>query len=584
MKKNLLTLGVLAISMSATAQVLTHVGDAGLLYVGEGALVYSGGGVQTQASGLLDIHGNMMIVGDGLDMLKTITAGGTAKTDGGNIVLRLNSPASFATSTYGQLSIEGLVQNNITGIVNKEFLTTKHGNGNFYQQMAIPFFDKELNSLSAEFGKTFGTVRYSKNEILKWNNTTVVSDGIPSLTTKTNDASEYYMLGSLGNNLDTSSPPASLPTIAPTPTGSVYTLKGRPYADGIVGVPLQASLQNAGNGLNFGVNGYGINSYNEFYNSYLQDQFESTATPWSGTFGKNIYQFGNPFFTNLDLSKIGYTEFGAVNDDNAVINIWGVRYSPGTVITLNSGSTYSVGAQIQTYEPSTGTNPGFPVGDLGLIIQPLQTFVIKLRNSSPSPDLKFNKLRRFKNTVRLDGISYAITANKNASAGTTKQLGIIALNAAGTEIGRTYYVVCPTCTTGHQTSTATSIQVASSAGVIKSFEEDPINGMYDTNHLNYALYINEANEVDFKGKPIPLALYNSDIASLKFEIRENGVQIPNGDQNLSTGEGFHYKTSTGIMGQAVQNGIIPVNGITEYGISYGPMTTSVLGTAEAVKV
>ncbi|MFC6268319.1 T9SS type A sorting domain-containing protein [Frigoriflavimonas asaccharolytica] len=585
MKKNLLVLGALAVSLSASAQLMNVNGSAtgttpaALFYITEGTLVYSGGGVQTKGNGQIDNHGNMMIVGEAIDVLKTTAMDGTTpKTDGGNIVLRMNAPLG-ANSTYGQLSIEGLAQTSLTGIVSKEFLTPKHGTGLFYQQIAIPFYDKPLSTLSAEFGKTFSTVRYSRNEILTWNNTTAVSDDVGPLSTTTTGYTKYYMLGS-NNDLDTSTPPATLPTIAPSATGSVYTLKGRANSDGpFVGVPLTASLQNAGAGINYGVGGNALNSYNERYNTYLQDQFEATSSAWAGTFGKNIYQFGNPFFTNLDLSKIGYTEAGGVNDDNQIVNIWGVRFSPGTVKTLTTGSTYSIGAQIQTYVQSTG----LPVGDASIMIKPMQTFVLKLRNSNAVPDIKFNKLRRFKNVSRLDGTSYSVTAAKNTT-GTLKQLGVIALNSNGDEIGRTYYVVSPTSITGHQTNTDTTVQAASGAGVIKTFEEDPINGMYDYNYTSkYALYINEANEFDFNGKPVPLALYSSDIASLKFEIRENVELLPNQQQDLSTGIAFYYKTSTGATAAISQNMVIPTNGGTEFGLSYGPITSAVLGTVEAPK-
>lgn len=114
--------------------------------------------------------------------------------------------------------------------------------------------------------------------------------------------------------------------------------------------------------------------YNEKYNTYLDDSFEFTTTPWSGTFGKNFYQFGNPFLTNIDLSRIGYNESAGVTDGNAVSNIWGIEYNPGTVITLANGSTYATGSIVQTFD----TN-GIPVGDTGLIIKPMQTFKIKLR-------------------------------------------------------------------------------------------------------------------------------------------------------------------------------------------------------------
>ncbi|KFF21137.1 T9SS type A sorting domain-containing protein [Chryseobacterium sp. JM1] len=563
MRKSLFAIGLLAISYSVQAQVLCHVDTNANMYVSEGTLVYSGGGVQTRGNGLLDVHGNVMVVGTAGDAFKTIDAGGGDKTDGGNIILRLNTPGNTDdASTYGQLYVDGLNQAQITGIVSKEFRTKKHGNGDFYQQVAMPFSGKVLNSLSTELGKTFGTVRRSKNEILKWNNTGAVADFI-DLTVPTADATGYYMLGSANNNLDTSS--------------ALRTVNGRPYTS----LASNVSLQNGGN-VTLGTGGNGLNGYNERYNTYLQDQFEVSVTPWANTYGKNIYQFGNPFLTNLDLSKIGYIENGGTTDNNNIPNLWGVRYDPGTVAVGAQGNAYSTGALIQTYDAS-----GVPVGDIGMIIKPMQTFVLKLRTSVPQT-LNFNTLRRFNQTVRAAGTDYSVTAAKNASKsidGTVKQLGVIGLDANGNELARTYYVVSPNATTGHQTSIATTVQAtATSENMIGTFEE-ALNGGYDSNYTaQYWLYINEANENNFKGKNVKLVNYKTDkVKSYKFEIRENGELVPAGTHLLSAGIGFYYKASNGTVQQATQGGIAP-NAVASYDLYYGDPNNVVLGTKDPISV
>ncbi|CAM3075805.1 T9SS C-terminal target domain-containing protein [Chryseobacterium flavum] len=567
MRKSLFAIGLLAISYSVQAQILCHVDANANMYVSEGTLVYSGGGVQTRDNGILDVHGNVMIEGGLGDSFKTIDAAGADKTNGGNIILRLNTPASYETSTYGQLYINGLSQSNITGIVSKEFRSKKHGDNSvskFYQQVAVPFYGKALSSLSTEFGKTFNTVRRSGNEILKWNNTNAVADDFANLNITTSDASGYYMLGSLNNNLDTSNPPAG-----------VYTLNGRPNASFTSAV----NLQGAGTP-NFGTGGNNVNGYNEKYNSYLQDQFEASVSPWTGTFGKNIYQFGNPFFTNLDLSRIGYVENGGVTDGNNVSNIWGVRYDPGVVTVGSGGNAYSTGALIQTFAPN-----GIPVGDVGLIIKPMQTFVLKLRDGS-SQSLNFNTLRRFKETVRAAGTDYDVTAARTVQpgkngTGTVKQLGIIGLDVNGKEIARTYYAVSPTFTTGHQTSAATSVQATlSSADMIGTFEE-ALTGGYDPNYTGqYWLYINEANENNFLGKNVKLVNYKTDkVKSYKFEIRENGELIPAGAHQLSAGIGFYYKASNGTVQQAKQGQTITV-ATSSYDLYYGEPNNSTLATKD----
>jgi len=570
MRKSLFAIGLLAAINSVQAQdVLLHIDDAATTYVSEGTLLYAGGGLQTRGTGIMDVHGNVMVEGTSTAAFRTITTAGGAKTDGGNIVLRLNTPASFATSTYGQLYVNGISAANLTGIVSKEYRTTRHGNGNYFQQIAIPFAGKAYSTLSTELAKAFGTTRFTQNEILTWNNAAAVSNHVTNLANTTAAAPTYYMLGSKNNNLDLSAPPATLPTIAPTATGSVFTLSGTPVrAEDLATV----TLQGGGASATFGVNGSGTNQYGELYSSYLQDQFDRTNGYFSLTYGKNIYQFGNPYFTNLDLSRIAYAEAAAVTDGNAISNLWGVKYTAGTVATQANGSTFTTGAQIQTYDLT-----GVPVGDTGLVIQPMQTFVLKLRDNTPQT-LNFSTLRRFSSSVRAAGTNYSVTAAKNTNAGTVKQLGVIALDAAGKEIGRTYYVVTPNATTGHQTSAATTIQASATGGDIIGTFEESLNGGYDYNNTNYWLYINEANEVNFKGKNVKLVTYNPTIVkSYKFEIKENAEPIADGAHALSAGIGFYYKTSNGTLQQAVQGAVIPVAG-TEYDLYYGEPSNIVLAT------
>lgn len=555
MKKNLFTIGFLALAVSLNAQVVCHVDAGGIFYVGENALVYNGGGVQTKGTGVYDIHGNVMVVGTTGDVLKTISPNST----GGNIVLRLNTPSAFTTSTYGQLYINGLTQGNITAIVDKEYRATKHGT---YQQIAMPFSNKLISSLSTEFGKTFGNKRRSQNEILVYNNRNVVADNL-NISANTPKNTAYYMLGS--KNFDSSAPTS----------GTVYTVKGVPYANGVV-----ETLTDAGLNTPFGSAGNGKNAYDERYNSYLQDNWDyltNTSAPWSvATFGRNIYQFGNPYLTNLDLKYIGVTEAGATTDGNKLVQIKGIRFDSGNVVSNATGATYDTNAKFINF-----TDPGnVPTGDVGIVIKPMQVFVIKLKgNGLDAPDrkLSFDGLRRFKMTAR-QSAPYDVTAAKGtgkASTETVKQLGIVALDANGEELARTYYVVYPSAISG-QTSNHTVQTTLGNGSVIGTYEEDAINGGYDSNVVNtYWLYINEANETDFLGKAIPLALYSDAIKSLKFEIRENADLLDDNVHVLSSGIGFYYKGQNGVISEIAQNQIVPVSG-NEYSLYYGKAST--LGT------
>lgn len=573
MRKSLFAIGLLAISYSVQAQILCHVDTNANMYVSEGTLVYSGGGVQTKGSGLLEVHGNVMIEGTGADAFRTLDATGTgSKTDGGNIVLKLNTPASYTTSTYGQLYINGLSQSNITGIVSKEYRTAKHGDGNFYQQIALPFNNKVLSSLSGELNKTFTDARYSKNEILTWDNPTVVSNTLTTASA-TQVPYGYYMLGSNNNNLDLSTPPGG--------ANAVYTVNGQPFSN-----LATANLQNAGNGVNFGVNGTATNAYNEKYYTYLYDQFEETASPWAGNYGKNIYQFGNPFLTNLDLSAIGYVETtpNGITDGNAINNIWAVQYYPGSVQYTNAGSSFT-DPLIMTYDETTH----IPVGDVNnLMVKPMGVFIMKLRDNTPQT-LNFNTLRRFSNIARPANTDYNVNAKKafGGTAGNTiKQLGVIGLDANGKELGRTYYVVSAHATTGHQTSTATTVQAAAGDNLLVTYEEKLTGGIDPNYSSNYSLYINEANEKDFLGKEIVLNSFDyqepnhvQKIVSYKFEVRENAEMVPAGTHQLSSGTGFYYKSANGSVEEIKQGQTIPVSSKT-YSLYYGTPDKGSLATKE----
>ncbi len=563
MKRNILIPALFTLGIFVNAQVLTHVDTNALVYVSKSTLVYNGGGLQTKATGKIENHGNIMISGDGSDLLRTLDGSNNAKTDGGNIINKINEPTAYASVntsgnivyTYGQLFITGLSQNNITGVVDQEYRQTKHGT---YQQFALPFFGKTLSSLSApeELNKTFNNTRWSENEILRWNNRNVVFDNV-NISSQSATGTDYYILGS--KNLDTST--------------KVYTLKGRPVAE--ENAP-NVVLQDAGKDINFGAGGNAINGYNEKYNSYLQDGFHiaSGGTAWNGNFGRNIYQFGNPFMTNLDLSKVSFTEGATVGDGNFLENIQAIRFEVSGVqfspIAGGGSSSYKFVTFSDTVSESTGT-PEVPVGDVDyMMVRPFGTFVIKLKDNTKSNTLNFTTLRRFNYLPRNGNTNYSVTAAKgSASAGTVKQLGIIGLNSSGNEVSRTYYVVSSKAVTGRSINATTQITNPSTS-YLGTFEEDPVNGGYDMNAAgSYWLYINEANETNFKGKNIKLVNYNlNNIKSYKFEIRENAELISDGTHLLSSGTGFYYKASDGILKEAKQGQVITVSG-AEYDLYYG---------------
>ncbi|WP_435525688.1 hypothetical protein [Chryseobacterium indoltheticum] len=87
--------------------------------------------------------------------------------------------------------------------------------------------------------------------------------------------------------------------------------------------------------------------------------------------------------------------------------------------------------------------------------------------------MDFDNLRRFSSIPRAQtGTSYSVTAGKNTNA-TLKQLGVLALDANGNQIGETYYVVSPDLTTGHiPNASISSVQaMTNTTEIIQTFEE-----------------------------------------------------------------------------------------------------------------
>lgn len=600
MKKKLLTLTLLGACLSANAQILSYLDSNANVYVGKNALVYNGGGMKIKNNAQVLNYGNVMIVGSNNDVFKTVTTSDEDKTEtngGGNFINKLNDPANYASVnspsspsiyTYGQLYISGLAQNNVTAIVDQEYRATKHGD---YQQISLPFFKKTFSTLSGstEFNKLFTNTRWSKNEILKWNNRNAVFDYV-DVFSKTLDADDsannkatgYYILGS--NGLDTSNPSTQLGG-----TQTAFTIKGIPYAESNVPNEL---LIDAGAGIDFGTgNGYKTNAYNERYMSYLHDGFElaNGGTAWNGNFGRNMYLFGNPFLTNLDLSRIGHVESATPGDGNFLSKIYGIRLEVSNVqykTNIGGGTStykYVVFSGTHPNAPSQTGSPAVPIGDIDyLVVRPMGTFLIKLKDNSSSDSFNFKTLRRFNYLPRLASTNYSVTAARSTASkvtNTVKQLGVIALDANGNELGRTYYVVYPEAITGNS-SEANSQVTALSTNVVGTFEEAPSGG-YDFNQTSkYWLYINEANETDFQGKNVKLVNYSSLIKSYKFEIRENATLVTDGTHELATGIGFYLRDSSnnGSLLKAKQGETIPVTG-QEFDLYYGaPSNEGTLGT------
>ena len=589
MKKSLLTIGILATGLSVQAQtVLLHVDDTAKMYVSNGALVYNGGGVQTKGNGNIDLHGNMMVVGsNATDVFRTIDASSNPKTTGANVILRLNAPsqATYANSTYGQLYITNLAQDKITGIVDKEYKAVNQGS---FQQMAFPFANKTVQTIANDLGKGGAnfTGNRSTSSLAYWDNAkTVMRIVNPATSTDPGNSTvlygptTYFAVGTSGWN--------------PTPANSdVLTLKGVPYSDAVASTN-SVNLTNGGLGVNYGSTGGNLNVFGERYYSYINDPFD---TSWTTNYGKELYQYGNPFLTNVDLSWIGADVDEPGTTDGNRLPIKGIRFSQEGVNYSTSGGTTTTTNRTVTFSRNTSGST-IPAGDVNsLVIKPLGVVYIKLdptlittySSANLNRLLNFNTTRRFATAARAAG-SYSVTAAKNSPSPTLKQLGVIALDSQDNEISRTYYVVRDNATTGYSSVATLQANLGYNSnnvpinGPIYTNEEYITGGVDPTYASQYNLYINEANEANFLHKKIPLTLNSPEISKLKFEIREDAALIPANQSALSAGESFWIKIN-GVNVMLSQNQVISAGSVTQAGLYYGePQSENVLGTSDLTK-
>ena len=546
MKRSIFTLGMLALGFLTKAQTndLTYVGNGAEMTITP-EVIYSviGGKMTIVGTGKITNSGNVMIVGNSSNRggFRTITTAGLPKNDGGNFILKMYD-TNLSNLRYGQLYISENSSGPLTytGIVDKEYKDNHHGS---YQQIALPFVNKKLSELSSEllsspntfkFGAGNRANRYSGEAIMKYNNYYARFDDLAA-TALSDLGYTYYILGTKNFNA----------------SAGVKIVKGVPAAvlpGGFIGV---------GGGYSpdvvFGTGGKNQNYYRERYNTYIQDEWHmASGTAWSGDFGKNIVMLGNLHLTNLDI--INQLPTWTSND------ILGLRLDPGSVTTASGGGTQSTGAKHVTYNAS-----GTPSGDVGLVIRPMQTFALKFRSDNVQ-NLRLESARRFAYTARPYLASPSVLSR--GSAGSLKQLGVIALDEHGNELGRTYYVVYPEAQTGKPATYSTQV-AAGSQNIIGTFEEKTTGGIDEELQNAYWLYINEANQSDFKGKEIPLKIYSDKVRALKFEVRENAVEVPDSQEKFRNGQSFYISKGNDLV-TVGHNKTIPISASdNSFGLFYG---------------
>ena len=581
MRKNLLILGSLVFSLCLEAQVLTFVGNDATLTVKDGALVYSGGGWQNDGNGKVNNEGDIMVVGTpGTDKFLV--------SNGADFRLKY-----VDANTYGQLYISGLLQGDITGKVNKEFQADfNHSSGADLgrQQISLPFYgytiadlkaaiEPGLHTTSGSWLNTTATAlnytgRFNVASVFKWNNSRARYDQIAgAASTVTGTPTDYYIVPRRSQSADGATSYEEWNAAA-----GVKTFAGRPASDEDSNA--KVSITGAAAGIDFGSNGNTKNYYYERYNSYIVDPFRigggTTGTPaWVPDYGKNLYQFANPFLTNIDLKNIGHNE-GTNGDGIELAGLVGVATFKANSINWRNGlgSTYPANGMYK----ATTSGGILQAGDVeALLIKPMGEFYLKMDPSgSPATEFKMQNTRWFSQASRTSS-NYSVTGrNANVPADKiVKQVAVVLKDAAGDELARTYYAVSPSASTGFTENAAMQAYVINYPIYTK---EEQASGGEDPNVIA-DLYINAANETNFAHKEVALKIApDTEAASIAFEVYEAGARLQNGEA-LSSGKSFYIKVNNEVT-KIVDGQSIPYAG-GNFGLFYDE-PESFLANSDAV--
>lgn len=580
MRKNLLMLGSLVFSMGINAQehVLTYVGDNASLTVKSGALVYSGGGWKNDVGGKVNNAGDIMVVGK--------TADNDVFDIGENAEFRLAfNPTD--KSDYGQLYISGVDQGKISGKVVKEYMAdANHGSNEAkgWQQIALPFYNLSVDSLKAVFPylQTTSTSlnaedgRFNPASVFKWNNQKIRFDQITGTTAIVGKATDYYII-----------PRRDKSGLKWDAAVEMKGFVGTPYSDAGGTDAFELEVLDTNYISDLGPGGNTKNYYAERYNSYLDDPFVdgSISANWrsGGDYGKNLSQFANPYLTNLDLTNL------KTNGTDVLENVKGIAYYGANSLNWyyggqgasHSGTLYNKGNIIMV----TVSGGAIQAGDLSgetaevqkgkLVIKPMGEIMVKL-NSNSQTTINLNDARSFSQTPRSNGYDVNGRAAATIPADKiVKQVSITLYNAEGKEVGKTHYAVSPSAATGQEG--------ASLQGYVENYpiytKEEKADGGEDTNYTSQ-LYINEANEVNFKGKQIPLFINFDGAATMKFEVYEGGEKVQ-ANQQLSSGD-FYIESGNNIITKINSGDSIPVTQ-NNYGLYFGLPEGATLGTGTTIK-
>lgn len=349
--------------------------------------------VTSTTNAVLENAGNIKVEGDYVN----------ASATGANFVNTWDVPSN--NTSYGQVIInENSDAGRLTmekGIINPSVFN--------WGQFAIPFhFANVDEAMTNLFGTTYSTSnsRYYKS-MMVWDNIDKpefdhfnAGDGLG-----TNSPTAYYIL-----NLEYNS--ANIKPIMESNVKLAY--KGVPSNEAFPNIPMNTNMYHFDNA------GWSSwknlkNNYNEKYSTYIDDKVRMVSD--DAGYGRNYFQFGNPYTSNIDLAYIGSPATPGYDDGNDISGLLAVARVADLNYTAQGGSASS-GMIVATYNESTNVWAGDPSA---LLVKPFEPFIIVLNNAATNTGNRVinfsDKLKTFSMTPNSLGGGVVTPKNEDFEGG-----------------------------------------------------------------------------------------------------------------------------------------------------------------------
>ncbi|MFV0138731.1 T9SS sorting signal type C domain-containing protein [Empedobacter falsenii] len=508
MKKNLLALFALSAMYSASAQD-TYIGNQAIVKVNTNTLFYNGGNVTLNAN-------------------KPVTANDTIVRNQGNIQIQGNFNNTITTSTgdefvnywkqnndYGQVIING-TNSTTQGRLTMQKKSVSSSNIKQYP-MSIPYQGKVETISNSFIGTNFrGNCQLNQPcsqrnwmTLFIWNNDKIVNDAV--VTGSELKPGSYYLLNIIPNT--------GLNTFFDGIKKVTY--RGIPAPENVSFSNLTTVIPNS-NSTAFPTLPYSDwrslkNQYNELYYTYLGKNEDDLT---SKTFGKNMFRFGNPYTSNIDLSTVAnWLTFNSGSSTTKNFEL--IKLTPSYKHNWNNTNGSSDNATDGTqYLKATNTNGVWAGSAEAVIVRPFEMFRVKF---NPTDDKLVNINVNLGNNIKTFNQSASAKGGSlNKSVNEFYQLEIALVDTNNNILSELAYL-----STSNEFETGANINPG--YGVKMSLFEEDTNGdiIYNAETLVNTF------KTDYIAKPLHLNLYdleNGKEVSLKFNLKENNIfgdNIPN---------------------------------------------------------